>query len=264
MQLPLTSRHRAAAALALAFLVLAALVAAGELTGLDQRAVDGAMPAASRHPGTATLAGSLVPRFHTERDRPHPTLALAAYAVTLPASIVPSALAVLAVLLLLWRRGRRLPALAWGLAFAAANVVELIGKSTIARPALYRHVAGRALHIVAFDDSFPSGHTIRSIVLAALVAWIWPRARPWAALAALAVAAMLEVGGYHTPSDIAGGALLAGALVLAASASASRAAVARVRAPHESRERAAGVDGEVEAERPRPARDQADHPVRPG
>ncbi|HZC30218.1 MAG TPA: hypothetical protein VE261_01790, partial [Gaiellaceae bacterium] len=85
--------------------------------------------------------------------------------------------------------------------WAIGNVVEELCKLTLTRPALYHG----GIHLVAFDHSYPSGHTIRAVVLAAA----WPPARPWA----VAAIAMLEIGGFHVPTDIAGGLLLAAALL---------------------------------------------------
>jgi membrane-associated phospholipid phosphatase len=98
-------------------------------------------------------------------------------------------------------------------AFVAVNAVEAITKTALTRPALYRH----GVHLAGFDNSYPSGHTVRSVLVAAAVAAAWPRAGRWAAAWAVCSVAMLEVGGLHVPTDIAGGLLIAGALVVAAS-----------------------------------------------
>ncbi|HEX7525458.1 MAG TPA: phosphatase PAP2 family protein, partial [Gaiellaceae bacterium] len=82
---------------------------------------------------------------------------------------------------------------------------------TLARPLLHAH--GHAL--VAFESSYPSGHTLRSMLLAAAVAEVWPFARRWVAAWAATVLVLLELDGWHVPSDIAGGLLLA-LLILAA------------------------------------------------
>jgi membrane-associated phospholipid phosphatase len=90
-----------------------------------------------------------------------------------------------------------------------ANLVEVIGKSTITRPALHVR-SGRALiHVVPFDTSFPSGHEIRAVVLVACLVACFPRLWPIGIAWLYAVTVMLVVGGWHTPSDVLGGLLVA-------------------------------------------------------
>ncbi len=125
---------------------------------------------------------------------------------------------VLAASLALARRSRPRQAASWLGAWLAGNVVEVVGKAIVSRPALY---AG-GLHVVGFDRSYPSGHTIRALIAAAAAASVWPRFRPLLAWA-LTVPVALVVLGDHTPTDIAGGLLLAVALVAAASTEAARA-----------------------------------------
>jgi membrane-associated phospholipid phosphatase len=181
-------------ALACAFAALASLVAAGTLTRIDQWAVDHAMPGASfRHAQGGFLDG-LVPLLHSHWGSAY---AIAANIVTLPASFL----------------------IALGIAFAASRVlavilvaavaVEVLCKELIERPALYNG----SFHISAFDTSFPSGHTLRTMIVAAAVAWNWPRTRAFAAAWAAASVVLLLLAGWHTPSDLVGGVLL-GALAL--------------------------------------------------
>jgi membrane-associated phospholipid phosphatase len=97
----------------------------------------------------------------------------------------------------------------WIAAWVAAVAVELVFRHAMTRPALYRH----GVHLVAFDTSWPSGHALRSaIVVAALVA-AWPRLRVPLLVWLAAVAVLLELAGFHTPTDVAGGLLLASAVV---------------------------------------------------
>jgi membrane-associated phospholipid phosphatase len=199
------SRARvAAAAGAAAFAALAVLVAAGTLTSFDQWAVDHAMPASHFVPGKPTLTRALVPLWDESWQ---PAWRAAADVFTLPAYVVPAAAIVAFACLRL--RGRRAVLLA--AAFAIGNAAEVLTKSRLTRPALHWH----ALHLVGFDNSYPSGHTIRAVLVAAAVAWAWPRARGVAAVWAVCTLVALEVAGLHVPTDIAGGLLLAGALVLA-------------------------------------------------
>ena len=53
------------------------------------------------------------------------------------------------------------------------------------------------------------------MLVALAVATAWPRASRWAVAWAVCSVAMLEVAGLHVPTDIAGGLLIAGAVVLA-------------------------------------------------
>ena len=176
----------AAFGLAAAFATLAALVAAGTFDRLDQWSVDQLMPGAHIGAGDTSLARSLVPLLGADWE---PWLAGVANVVTLPASFLIS-----------------LPIVAWrsrllALALLGAVAVEVVCKELIERPALYHgHI-----HISAFDSSFPSGHTIRTILVAAA---IWPWLRGWAVAWAAASIALLLLAGWHTPTDILGGVLL--------------------------------------------------------
>jgi len=126
-------------------------------------------------------------------------------------------LLVAAGLLYLRSRGKERLAFGVALAFVAANLVEVIGKTVINRPALFASAGGGLIHIVPFDTSFPSGHEIRAVLLVACLAACCPRLR-WVWFAWLvAVSVMLIIGGWHTPTDVAGGLLIATAVVLAAS-----------------------------------------------
>lgn len=193
---------RGSAAAAAAFAALAGLVAAGELNGVDQWAVDHAMPGARFTGGKQSLLDALIPLRHVHW---HGAVHIAAELVTLPASVVPAT--ILFALCCLRVCGRRAATLC--LVYVLANAIEALTKSTLTRPALHHGT----LHVAALDSSYPSGHTIRAVLLAAA-------ARPllgvagvlWAACAI----AMLEVGGFHVPSDIAGGLLLATTLLAAA------------------------------------------------
>jgi len=194
---------------AAAFAALSVLVADGALTRLDQWAIYHAM-AGARGAGTRpTLVDALVPLHHAGFGS---ALGIVASIVTVPASLLLSLLLVGGCCLTLRRRGQARAAYAWAAAWLAGNAIEELCKSTITRPALYRH----GLHLLAFDSSFPSGHTIRSIVVAAAIAATWPAGRLWAAAWAVASLVLIEVDAMHTPSDIAGGLLVSGLLVAAA------------------------------------------------
>jgi membrane-associated phospholipid phosphatase len=133
---------------------------------------------------------------------------------TYPASVVVSAALVGVCCFVLVRRGRPRAALAWGVAWIAANVVEVAGKHLLHRPPLHVVEHGARLAFDNFGHSFPSGHALRSIVTAAVVVTVWKRALvPVLVWMAIALPALV-VSAAHTPSDILGGALLALAVVL--------------------------------------------------
>ena len=83
--------------------------------------------------------------------------------------------------------------------------VELVFRHAMSRPALYRD----GVHLVAFDTSWPSGHALRSAIVVAALATAWPRLRILLGIWLLAAVVLLELAGFHTPSDVAGGLLLA-------------------------------------------------------
>ena len=166
-----------------AFAALAILVAAGACTGLDQWAVDRQMPGGAFTTNEASLVAALVPLYHTHW---HDAWSVAVNVVTLPASFA------IALPLVAWRSGRL------AVALVAATAVETLCKHLLTRPALHNG----ALHVVGVDDSFPSGHTIRAVLV--LGAFAHPLTTLWA----VASIVLLQLAGWHTPTDIAGGVLL--------------------------------------------------------
>jgi membrane-associated phospholipid phosphatase len=172
------------------------------MTGLDQWAVDHAMPFAGPAGPPPTLLESLVPLLHASL---HPAGAAVAQFVILPGQAVISLLLVLVAAQRLWRSGRVDAAVAWPAAWLLATAVELVFRHTLTRPALYRD----GVHLVAFDSSWPSGHALRCLIVAAALATAWPRLRVPLAVWLAAVVVLLELAGFHTPTDIAGGLLLA-------------------------------------------------------
>lgn len=176
-------RLRSAFLLSGAFAILAVLVAAGACTGLDQWALDHEMPGGRFTTNEASLVAALVPLYHTKW---HDAWSVAVNVVTLPASFVIAF--VLGVL-----RSRRL-----AVVLVAATAVETLCKHVLTRPALHHG----ALHVVGFDDSFPSGHTIRAVLV------LGAFAHPLTVLWAVASIVLLQLAGWHTPTDIVGGVLL--------------------------------------------------------
>jgi membrane-associated phospholipid phosphatase len=189
--------RRSTALLACAFAALAAFVAAGAFTRIDQWAVDHLMPEANFHDQGGGLLEGLVPLLHANWSS---TYGVAANIVTLPASFLVS----LAIAFACSR--------ALGAALVTAVAVEVLCKEVLTRSGLY----DGSFHITAFDSSFPSGHALRTVMVAAAVGWRWPRARLVAGAWALASLVLIQVAGWHTPTDIAGGVLLAALALLGA------------------------------------------------
>ena len=189
--------RRSAVLVACAFAALAGLVAAGAFTRVDQRAVDHAMPGGHFTSKSVSLFAGLVPLAHTHWDSGY---SAAVNVVTLPASFLIAVAIVLATSRVL------------ALALLASVAVEALCKEVLERPALY----DGALHITAFDSSFPSGHTLRTVIVAAAVAWRWPRISLVAAAWALAAIVLLLLAGWHTPSDLLGGVVLGSLALLGA------------------------------------------------
>jgi membrane-associated phospholipid phosphatase len=213
--------------LAVAFVPLAIAVAAGWSTRLDQWAIDGTMPWHGGPGGPRVgLLGTAFPIFHRHVENGHVPGRLVAYLVTWPASAGPAAIIAAACLLLLWRQGRRREAIAWGIAFTLGNAIEILCKAVLTRPPLFFHAGGLAVHVDAYDASFPSGHAVRALLLAFIVAAVWPRLLHLLLVWALSVAVLLDLGTYHVPTDIAGSLLLGFALVLCVKAYAPAARIA--------------------------------------
>jgi len=182
-------RRNATLVLAVLFAAAAVLVAAGVFSDLDQWAVDHAMPGAHFTKSSESFVHALIPLYATRWSAPW---SVAVNVVTLPASF-------LVALAIVFACSRRL-----GAALLAGVCVELLCKETLDKPALYHG----SFHIVPFDSSFPSGHTLRTVLVAIAVAHVRPRLRIPAALWAAASLALLLLAGWHTPSDILGGVLL--------------------------------------------------------
>lgn len=194
--------RRLGVAAAAAFATLAGLVAAGTATGLDQWANDHAMPWATPPAAPPTFLESLVPLLHADW---HPPGAAVALVVTLPGQVVVS---FLLVALASWR----VRSAGWLVAWFLGTAVEVLCKHVLVRPPLHRD----GVHAVAFDSSWPSGHALRCTIVALALAAAWPRLRLPLALWLAAAVALLELAGVHTPTDIAGGLLLAAVAAAAA------------------------------------------------
>jgi membrane-associated phospholipid phosphatase len=181
-----------------ALVVLTTLVATGSLRGADQFAVSHWMPwLAPRRHALLDVTSLLVPARHGT------VAARALDAWTYPASVLASAVI---VAVCAYRTRRWILVALW----VAGNAVELVGKLALGKPALF---TAHHVHVTGFDHSYPSGHTIRGALVAAAVAVTWPRVAPVAAVWFATVPFVLVVLGYHTPTDVIGGALVAALLL---------------------------------------------------
>ena len=166
----------------LSFAAIAVAVAAGAFTGVDQWAVDRLMPG-SNFTGKGNLLDALVPLAGT---RWNSAWSVAAAVVAVPAAFLVS------LALTAWRSR------ALAIVLVAGTAVETLCKHVLTRPELHHGTQ----HVVGFDDSFPSGHTLRVVLVAAAFA------SPWAVAWAVAAIVLIQLAGWHTPSDVVGGLLL--------------------------------------------------------
>ena len=177
---------RSALLLAALFALLAVLVGVGAFTGLDQWSVDHLMPGGRFTGAKVPLTAGLVPLRHVHWGS---AWQVAVNVVTLPASFL------VALAIVTWR-SRLLAG-----ALVACVAVEVVCKEALERPALYHH----GVQITAFGSSFPSGHTLRTILVAIAVR---PLVGAWALAWAAVSLALILLAGWHTPTDMVGGVLL--------------------------------------------------------
>jgi membrane-associated phospholipid phosphatase len=205
---------RLALVLAAAFCVLTAAVAADGLRPVDRYAIHHLMPFADD-----SVAGTVAPSEPWNAVRPvvlgHRSLpkSIAALAFA-PADTISAILLAAGATLLVRRRGRPWRAGGiWIAAVVAGLVVEVAGKLVIPQ---ITYTYASVVFGVRIDGTFPSGHTTRSVIVGSMVVWLWPRLLPLAVAWVIYVTSVLELGGLHVPSDIAGGFLIGGALAAAA------------------------------------------------
>jgi membrane-associated phospholipid phosphatase len=205
---------RLALVLAAAFAVLTAAVAADALRPVDRYAIHHLMPFADD-----SVAGTIAPSEPWNAIRPilrgHRSLAQSAGALAFaPADTISALVLAAGATLLIRRRGRPWRAGAvWIAAVVAGLVVEVTGKIVIPQ---IQYTYASVVFGVKISGTFPSGHTTRSVIVAAMVVSLWPRVLPLALAWVVYVTSVLELGGLHVPSDIAGGFLIGGALAVAA------------------------------------------------
>ena len=205
---------RLALVLVAAFVLLTAAVAAGALRPVDRYAIDHLMPFADD-----SVAGTIAPSEPWNAIRPilrgHRSVAQSVGALAFaPADTISALLLGAGATLLIRRRGRPWRAGAvWIAAVVAGLVVEVSGKLVIPQ---ISYTYASVVFGVKISGTFPSGHTTRSVIVAAMVVSMWPRMLPLALAWVAYVTSVLELGGLHVPSDIAGGFLIGGALAAAA------------------------------------------------
>jgi membrane-associated phospholipid phosphatase len=198
----------------LGFTVLAFLVAAGRLDTVDSFSVEHLMPWFPPNVHGSSFLGSLL-SYHGRQF--HLTLG-----IKLPADGVVSSALVLILCAVLWLRQDRKGTLLWLAGFVVAVLVEMLSKSLITRPPLSTKGPEGSSHVTGFDASFPSGHALRGVLLAAIIVYTWPSLR-WVMLAWItALVLTLELNGVHTPSDISGGLFLALATIIAVALAGAR------------------------------------------
>jgi membrane-associated phospholipid phosphatase len=210
-------------AVAAAFAALSALTVSGALAWLDRYAVEHWMPGLDPAAATDTVpaASGLVVPFQLDANWWQALLDVATY----PASVLVSFLLFVAVGAVLLRSGSRVAALVLVALWFAANAVEVTLKVALEKPAILVDENGTTYHLAAFDHSFPSGHAMRAVLVAAAIAFVWRRLAWPAAIWALLVPVLLVAGSAHVPSDVVGG-LLFGLLAVLA----THAALPKVRA----------------------------------
>jgi len=131
---------------------------------------------------------------------------VAAAADPLPAILV-TAIACAGLLV----RGRRRAAAAWLVSIGLAFAVELVGKLTVDQI----RVVGATTTIagIRVADSFPSGHAIRSVLMAGAVSEALPMARRPALAWAIVTVVVVSLSRGHVLTDVIGGVLAGAALV---------------------------------------------------
>jgi len=202
---------RALAVTTTVLVIFTVVVLTGGTTGIDDWALNHVMPGVRYGSGSGivTIVGLW---------RPFPLDALwwgkVLDAYLYPASFFISMLIVLIACAVMARRGRRVAAVLWLGAWLGANALELFGKVALERPGVTWIDAGRPSHLSSFDNSYPSGHVARGLVVAAVVSYVYPRLGLVVAAWVVLVPAALVVAGDHTVSDVVGGALVGLLLVL--------------------------------------------------
>ena len=204
---------RRALFLGAAFVILTSAVQAGVVRPVDRFAVHHLQPLSQTSLAqTVTAPDPLVAVLPVVRGHQSVLVTTAAIAFA-PADTLAAVIIIAATGLMLYRRGRRRAAVGWIGALLAGLAIEGVGKLLVGQ---IQFSPAATVFGVTLNGSYPSGHTIRSVILAAMVATLWPRTRPWLIAWVALLTSLLELGGLHVPSEIAGGFLAGGALACAA------------------------------------------------
>lgn len=140
----------------------------------------------------------------------HPRLREICRALFEVTSPIPSIALGVGGALLLWQREMSRAARGWTVALALGFVAEIGTKLLVREPGS----AGYHMFDLHLDSSFPSGHTLRAVILAGMATTLWPSHRNWFVGAVALTAVLLQLTGWHLPVDILGG--LVGGLALSA------------------------------------------------
>jgi membrane-associated phospholipid phosphatase len=195
---------------------------------VDQWSADHLMPWKDhpRRPPTA-LERAVAPAAASARGDV-PSLGGAAFLLAATAAPLPATLAFAAGCILVARRSTRAAAV-WAAIYAAGALVELAGKALVSRPPVTQLVHGQPVVQAALTTSYPSGHTMRAVLLVGLAGCVVPCLHRigvgWIAVLSVTLVAC----NLHTPTDVLGG-LLAGPLLLAPARAATPATATR--GPH--------------------------------
>jgi membrane-associated phospholipid phosphatase len=205
----LSLRRWSAAAVAL--LVIVFIVATGRMAGIDQWSIDHLMPYRDRPVTEPSSLETLVSPLAAVSREANGVATRVLFALTLPAAPLVAAVAGAVGAFVVFLRGRPRRAAGWAGVFVGASVAEVLMKTAVERPLLHQFDGIRDAVVPrdSFNHSFPSGHTLRGLLLALLLVELVPRLRTGLAVWLGAMSVALVVSSMHTPSDVAGGVLLA-------------------------------------------------------
>ncbi len=190
---------------------LAVLVATGHAATFDQWSADSLMPYQDRPLSQPSLWDQLMSPLAavTRAGNDFPSRLL--FAATVPAAPLAAGVAAVLGIFALATRGQPRRALAWTVVLVSCAVAEAGIKALVERPLIHKYDVVRQASVTkdSFNHSFPSGHTVRGVLLAFLFAELIPALRPLLAAWLVVMSASLVLASMHTPTDVAGGVLLA-------------------------------------------------------
>lgn len=133
-------------------------------------------------------------------------------AISLAGGVFLTTALLLALVTVLYLRGRRELATRLAVAFVTITLVEVALKLFLPVPPLpleYLRSTSEEL-VIRLPNPYPSGHMMRTLFLAGALALLWPVRPVWIAAGALllAMAVTRIYLGVHWASDVAGGVLL--------------------------------------------------------